>query len=209
MAEELGKIDRPEVEQYITKRKLYLVPLIFLGKEAPAEYEEMYNYYWQQVNEHVTKLELKLGSIKHIYHETLTSSDQEELKIIEKLNPPCYRIITERIQNGAIFEATEDKELTEECLDWERCLIMGFISHKVASMVSEYYLEASRKRYEHIAQRIDESLLDNEVGIIFIQEGHRVQFQSDIEVFSVAPPVLDDIHRWQRNRRASVQNGEQ
>jgi hypothetical protein len=27
-----------------------------------------------------------------------------------------------------------------------------------------------------------------------------VQFAKDIEVFSVAPPALDDIHRWLRDR---------
>jgi hypothetical protein len=27
-----------------------------------------------------------------------------------------------------------------------------------------------------------------------------VQFPADIEVFSVVPPVLDEIHRWLRNR---------
>jgi len=103
-------------------------------------------------------------------------------------------------QSGAVFEATEDKELADENMDWERFLFMGFISHKVAKIVSDFYVEASRKRYEHVAQRIDETLKANEVGILFIQEGHMVQFPQDIEVFSVAPPALDEIHRWQRDR---------
>ncbi len=60
---------------------------------------------------------------------------------------------------------------------------------------SEFYVEASRKRYEHIARRIDEALKANEVGMLFIREGHRVQFPQDIEVFSVAPPALDEIRR--------------
>lgn len=209
MAEQLGKIEKPEAERFTTKRKLYLVPLLFLGKDAPPEYEEMFDHYWQQVKEHISNLESSLGGIRYIYHESLTSSEEEELKLIEKLNPQCYQIVTEKVQNGAKVEATEDRELTEECLDWERCLIMGFISRKVANMVSEFYTEASRKRYEYIARRIDESLEDNGVGLLFIQEGHRVQFPSDIEVFSVAPPVLDEIHRWQRNRSLPDQNEQQ
>jgi hypothetical protein len=30
-----------------------------------------------------------------------------------------------------------------------------------------------------------------------------VQFPEDIEVFSVAPPALDEIHRWQREQMAA------
>jgi len=80
------------------------------------------------------------------------------LKAIEKFNPPCFKIASEKCQSGAMLEATEDEELTRESMDWERFVILGFISQKVARMVSEFYLEASRKRYEHIAHRIDETL---------------------------------------------------
>ena len=32
-----------------------------------------------------------------------------------------------------------------------------------------------------------------------------VQFAKDIEVFSVAPPGLDDIHRWLRDRSKQIE----
>ena len=35
-----------------------------------------------------------------------------------------------------------------------------------------------------------------------------VQFPGDIEVFSVAPPALDEIHRWQRNRQTTEKKEE-
>ena len=198
MAEQLGKIEKPDADRFINQRKLFLVPLLFSGKEAPSEYQDMFNHYWEQVSEHVSNLESKIGKVKHLYHESITSSSEEEIKVIERLNPACHQIVNDKIQHGAVIEATEDRELTEECLDWQRSLIMGFISHKVANIVSEFYLEASKRRYEFIAQQIDQTLKENETGILFIQEGHRVQFPPDIEVFSVAPPVLDEIYRWQR-----------
>jgi len=123
---------------------------------------------------------------------------------MERLNPSSYQIARERCRCGAVLEATEDKELAEENMDWERCLIMGFMSRKVAKMVTEFYIESSRKRYEHIARKIDDTLKADEVGVLFIREGHMVQFSPDIEVFSVAPPALDEIHRWQRDRSAAV-----
>jgi len=208
MTEPLGKLAKPEAEHFTGKRKLYLVPLIFSREGAPSEYVEKFNLYWKQVSQHVANLELKIGKVSHIYHESITMAGENGLKVIEKLNPSCCQIVRDKCQSGAVLEATEDKELSEECIDWERCLLMGFISQKVAKMVSEFYLEALRKRYEHIARRIDETLKANEVGMLFIREGHMVQFPQDIEVFSVAPPVLDKIHRWQRDRSSPEKRDE-
>ena len=119
---------------------------------------------------------------------------------MEKLSPLSCKITRERCQSGAKLEVIEDEELTEETMDWERHFMMGFISNKVAKTVSELYAEASRKRYEHIANRINETLGEDSSAILFIRENHRVQFPSDIEVFSVAPPALDEINRWLRDR---------
>ena len=143
-----------------------------------------------------------MGSVNRIYHESITEAGEEGLKILEKLSPFSCQIASERCQRDAQLEAVEDMELVGESMDWERHLMMGFISQKVAKMVSEFFTEASRKRYEHIATRINETFKDDEVALLFIREGHLVQFPTDIEVFSVMPPVLDEIHRWLRDRQA-------
>lgn len=208
MAEQLGKIEKPEVKDFTSKRKLYLIPLIFSGKEAPPEYVEKYNLYWQQVGEHVANLEAKIGKVSHIYHESIIQAGEDGLKAMEKLSPSSCHVARQKCQSGAVFEATEDKELADESMDWERFLLMGFISQKVAEMVSQFYVEALKKRYEHVARRIDETLKADEAGVLFIREGHMVQFPRDIEVFSVAPPALDEIHRWQRERLATEKKDE-
>jgi len=46
----------------------------------------------------------------------------------------------------------------------------------------------------------------DETAILFIREGHAVQFPQDIEVFSVAPPALDEIRRWLRDRTAAKES---
>ena len=199
MAEELGKIEKPKAELLMGKRKLCSIPLLFSWEGAPAEYVEKLNPYWQQVKEHVANLESKIGKVSHVYHESITLAGEEGLRILEKLNPSSYQLARDKCQSGAQLEATEDTGLAEESMDWERHLLMGFTSEKVAEIVTEFYVTAARKRYEHIAQRTDETLKANEVGMLFIREGHRVQFPPDIEVFSVAPLALDDIHRWQRD----------
>jgi hypothetical protein len=203
MAEELGKIIKPEPGKYEDKRKLYLVPLLYSWQEAPAEYAIKFDIYWQQVGEHISNLESRIGAVNRIYHESISAAGDEGLKILEKVSPSSYKIIKEKCERGAGVEATEDTELADECLDWERHLLLGFISQKVANLVSESFVEATKKRYEYIADTIDKTLKEKEAALLFIREGHRVQFPKDIEVFSIAPPMLDDIHRWMRERSSA------
>ena len=49
-------------------------------------------------------------------------------------------------------------------------------------------------------RRIGETLKNDEAGLLFIREEHSVQFPSDVEVFSIFPPALDEIHRWLRDQ---------
>jgi hypothetical protein len=95
---------------------------------------------------------------------------------MERLNPGGYQIAKTQCDNGAIFETVEERELFEEVMDWQRCLMLGFISNKVASKVSEFYVEAAKKRNEFMAKKISETLKNDEAGLLFIREEHSVQF---------------------------------
>ncbi|MBN2463939.1 MAG: hypothetical protein JXB43_10125 [Dehalococcoidia bacterium] len=206
MAQELGKINKPEANSFKRGRKLLLVPLIYSYKDAPPDYTEKYELYWKQVAEHLANLETKIGTISQVYHESISLGGDDGLKIMEKLNPESCQIARQKCQGGAKLEVIEDKELAEETIDWERCLFIGFLSDKVARKVSEFYIEASRKRYEQISKKIDEMLKADETAILFIREGHAVQFPQDIKVFSVAPPALDEIRRWLRDHTAAKES---
>lgn len=200
MSEELGKLERPEAGQFREKRKLYLVPLLLSWEGAPDEYMQKFNIYWEQVRLHVRNLESRLGKVNLIYHESVVAGGEDGLNALEKFNPASYQLALEKYMSGARFEAVEERELAEESMDWERHMLIGFMSAKVARIVSDCFSEALKKRYEHIASRINETLRENETAVLFIREGHSVQFPRDIEVFTVFPPVLDEIHRWLRDR---------
>jgi hypothetical protein len=200
MPEQLGKIERLEVEHFKQGKKLYLVPLVYSGEEAPDEYKEKCSRYWQQVTEQLTNLASKIGMVNRVYHESIFQSGEDGMKAMERLNPNSYQIAKTQCDNSAVFETIEERELFEEVMDWQRCLVLGFISDKVASKVSEFYVEAARKRNEFMAKKISETLKDDEAGLLFIREEHSVQFPGDVEVFSIFPPALDEIHRWYRDQ---------
>jgi len=90
-------------------------------------------------------------------------------------------------------------------MDWGRCLAVGLQSQKVFSEVYQSFLEIQKRRNEQIAQRIDETLKSDEVGVLLMREGHQLQFPADVQVFYIAPPSLDEIKRWFRERETGSQ----
>jgi hypothetical protein len=205
MPEELGKIEKPPAGEFKAGRKLFSVPLIFVPQEPQADLLEIVNRYWEQVEAHVTNLEVKLGSVNRIYHELVHVGDEDGAKAIEELNSGSYQISKARLEKGAEIQPIEDGELLAEFMDWAKCLAVGLQSEKAITMVYEFYSESQKRRNEHIAKRIAGTLQDGEAGLLFMREGHQVQFPSDMQVLYVAPPGLDEIKRWLREREAEAQ----
>jgi hypothetical protein len=199
MAEELGKIEKPSTEEFKKGRKLFFVPLVYKAKESPEDYLEKVREYWKQVEEQLADLELKLGKVSKVYHELVSSSGDDGIKAIEKLNEGSYQIARSRVERSARMEAVEDGEVLTEFMDWGRCLAIGLQNQKVLDTVYQAYVEAGKKRNESISKRLDETLKPDESGLLFMREGHQVQFPAGIEVFYVSPPALDEINRWLRD----------
>jgi hypothetical protein len=210
MTTPLGKIEKPLAENFRTGKKLCFVPLVFSNENAPREYREKIKTYWEQVSQQLQKLENQLGAVKHIYYESIMQSGEEGLNAIKKVNPDSYQLVKDRYEKEAKIEDFEDKDLLEENIDWERCIFSGLISEKAAKIVTQYYSEASKKRLEYLSKKITETLLNDEVGLLLIHEGHQLQFDDSIEIFSVFPPALDELHRWLResSKRTEKENNE-
>jgi hypothetical protein len=196
MSQELGRMERPSQESFRGKRKLLLVPRVYEPRSGADEVGDIIQRYWDQVQSHVISLESGLGPIKHIYYESLTDGAEQGLGYLETIDKRCHSFVQSKSQVGATLEATEDEETLVETIDLQRCLMLPFVSNTVATKLHEWFTDGIRRRYEHISKRIDETLGENEVGLLVINEGHQVQFPSDVEVFFVAPPVLDEFRRW-------------
>ena len=200
MAEELGKIEKPPVEDFKEGRKLYFIPLIHRGEDSPDEYIIKFNKYWEQVEKQIAELEVKLGIVKRIYHEMVPAVGDDGIKAIEELCDKSCQITRACIEKGAQLEAAEDAGILTEFMDWSRCLMIGLQNQKVIGQIYESYLEAVKKRNEYITTKIDETLQKDETGILIMRENHQLQFPTDIQIIYVAPPALDEIKRWLRER---------
>lgn len=205
MSEKVGEITKLPVEDFKEGRKLYFVPLIYSGQEATADYMEKYDRYWDQVEEQLKDLETKLGKITHVFHELIPVGGEEGNKVMKELSEKSNQISQVRLGKGAQLEPIEDVELLTEFMDWSKCLTVGLQNQKVFNNIYESYMAVGKKRSEHIARRIDETLGAGATGLFFMKEGHQVQFPQDIQVFYIAPPALDEIKRWLRDREAKTQ----
>src|SRR5688572_13032525 len=117
MAQELGRIERPAAAQYQGKRKLLLVPLLYAPQTEAEEGLAVLERYWEQVSSQIASLELRLGQLRRIYHESLAQGGLEGLKRLEMADQRSYQFVQARCQSGAALEATEDPELLAELLD--------------------------------------------------------------------------------------------
>ena len=196
MTSPLGRIEKPEADQFKQSRKVYLVPLIIGSSEVLPGLDEKLEGYWRSAEEHIARLETALGPVNRVYHETVYFPGEEGEKLVEALNPQGYPLVRSRCQGGARLEATEDQALIEESADWQRCLSIGLVSQKVSSTALQAYLDVTKMRYEYITTRIDETLIEDESAILIIGDNHRVQFPQDINVFYVAPPSLNELRLW-------------
>ena len=196
--ETLGKITKPPVNDFKKSRKIYCVPLIINIKDAPNEYQEKYNLYWDQVAEHINGLE-KAGKVNKIYHEAVSSSGEEGLEAIKQLNEKSYQLAKSKTEQGAQLEALEDKELLNEYTDWLMALSVVGRSKKVADKLLEYYREASDRRDEHVTKQINKTLKENEASMLIMSDEYRIHIQTqlppDIQIFLVRPPALNDIQQ--------------
>jgi len=205
MGEELGKIEKPLVDSFKKGRKLFFVPMVYGGEDLPEDYLEKFNKYWEQAEKQVTELALKLGEVNRIYHELVAAAGEDGAKAVESLSHKSGKIVRDRLEKQARLEAVEDNDILTEFTDWSRCLIIGLQNPKVVSRVYDAYLEAAKKRTEYIAGKINETLKENEIGLLLMRENHQVQFPGDIQVFYVAPPALDEIKRWLRENESRLE----
>ena len=199
MAQELGRISRPSADQYKGRRKLLLAPLVYGPTSQDESGAAALQKYWDQMQEQVAALQSALGGLDRIYHESLVEGGPVGLEQLKGVDQRSYNFIQAKIDAGTSLEATESADLLLETLDLQRCMMVPLASEKVALQLREWFTASNSERYQYIAQQIDQTLGEGETGVLLISERHQVQFSTDIEVFYVSPPALDDYRRWLQN----------
>lgn len=197
---EIGQIEKPEVESFTGKRKLYCVPNIYPIYDPPDDFKELFNRYWNEVDQQIEKLEVA-GKVKKIFCEMVYTQKEEIMEILGRFNERVQQIVKKKVEEGGILLPLEDKEIFGPYIDWGNCLRV-VSTQEVFTKILEYYTELATKRLQHILITIDKNLGEFEAGLLILKDEDRaqLQFPGNIEVFLITPPSYDDITRWFREK---------
>ena len=197
---ELGQIEKPKADNFIEKRKLYCIPNIYPIYDPPDDFKELFNRYWNEVDQQIEKLEVA-GKVKKIFCEMVYTQKEEIMEILGRFNERVQQLVKKKIEEGGTLLPLEDKEIFGPYIDWGNCLRV-VSTQEVFTKILEYYTELATKRLQHILSMIDKNLGESEAGLLILKDEDRVklQFPGDIEVFLITPPSYDDITRWFREK---------
>ena len=202
---ELGRIDRPEAGDVMTRRKAYLVSMVQTAPDADPEFTEHYEAYWRAVDEQVASLEMRAGPVARVFVEGVGFGGEEGLLRVQQADRQAHHLVKSRLDSGAVLEPYEDQDLFEQVVDWGRILQSGFVSQTVAETVRNAFDEAARNRQEHIKRRLEESIGESEAALIIASSDVGEVLPVEIERFIVSPPELDRLIRWVRDQAEKAQ----
>jgi hypothetical protein len=199
---ELGQITKPAAEDFAGRRKIYCVANIYPIEDAPGDYKELVNKYWDEVVHQIEKIEAA-GKTRKIFCELISEQSEEAFGILNKINERLLQIIKKKLDEGGTLVPLESQEILGPYTDWSNCLRVVF-TKEVFTKILEFYKEFSEKRFRHIMEVIDSNLSEAEAGLLIMKDEDRakLQFPGDMEVFLITPPSYDDVIRWFRDRLA-------
>ena len=199
---ELGRIETISISKSEGKsKKLVEIPLLFYKQsiklKLPDEYDSKIDQFYDSLTAWVKQLEGTVGHIKKIYVESITETDEAAILELKKLtgkNERLLQIIGSFLKLGAKLEKTEDKDLLLEYLEW----VNAANSPDALDITFEYLLETKRERTCFIVKRIEKTLLDQEIGVLFITFDLKetIDYPNEIEIIRFTPPVVDDILKF-------------
>jgi hypothetical protein len=197
---ELGKVEKPSVEKFLGKKKLFCVNQVYIG-EKDEEFRKLLDRYWTEIDEHLRRLEVA-GRIKKIFLEGLVKDDEENISSIKDINENLYNLLRKRIDEGGKVVPIEEEGIFSAFVDLRNCLFI-VRSKEVYEKLYVYYKEVAEKRFEAIKRKIVEAIEEGESALLIMDEHLRglIQFPEEFELFLVVPPSYDEIVKYFRNKR--------
>ncbi|MCZ6539533.1 MAG: hypothetical protein O6922_06875 [Chloroflexi bacterium] len=202
-AEELGTVGKSAAGDILTSRKAYIVTMAQPSPGAPDGFEERYNAYWSAVDQQLSQIEARAGTVVRIFAEGVIGKGDDAMLMLQQSNPGAHSIVRQRVSAGAVFEEFEDTDLFGQVIDWGRCLQLGLINQTVADEIQARYAEATQKRTEHLQKRLEEGILESEAALI-LGGDQTVKIPDGIERFLISPPELDALERWVQQANEAI-----
>lgn len=174
---DLGSIAKEVTKRGITE----------LGEEVWEGHIKTIEGFWNAISDYFDSIDV---SGMKVYQDGMVAEGEIGEKIVEegtKSGSRNYQLVSGLLKRGAILVKTEDFNLVK--IERDRLLkitqaktvaekLLGFIRYKLTKNM------LLNKRDEYIAQRIDETLHENQTGILFIGAYHDIKrkLHGDIQI---------------------------
>jgi len=216
---ELGKIEKPQVSTFISKRKLYVVPTLPF-EEMASQYNidvAKVERFWGEVREKIHYFISTYGKISTVYIEGIFDTEKVNLEYFEKYGKDSnhYKLIKSLLDNGAAIKEIDKKEQLEEGKIFFDEYSMTFLP-AIERLHRSFYgkdidfegwrnhlikniQEKQEEMGKDVTRIISEMPMDSN-GILLITEGRPIDFPEGIEIFQIRPPAFDEIERTLRDK---------
>jgi hypothetical protein len=179
-------------------RMLLLVPRMYTEKEfknlvpvLPEDFGPRTLEFWNYVED---KLQAFIGKIQRVYRDDVCQGGEEALACLSSIHRENFLIVKKLVDNGAVLEATEDSMLVAESKSW----IEAARHNPLDTMSLEMYQETIRERNDYVSRRIDETLRNEETGILFMKPGRTIDLNARVKTIKVCRfDPADYLKSWQ------------
>jgi hypothetical protein len=163
-----------------------------IGKKRWEENMEKIERFWDEVEVEIDSLNLDYKKVR-IYQDGLPCGEELGLKIVDetaKKGSKNYQIVKKLIEKGATIGKTESAKLLQEEYRYIKEFLNAASEDEKINAIQQYNKvkdELIKKRDTFIAEKIDKTLGDDEIGLLFIGAAHNVvpKLPSDIKVVSL------------------------
>ena len=179
-------------------RMLFLVPRMYtehefrdLASTIPQDLGPRTLEFWSYVED---KLKVFVGRIRRIYRDEVCEGGEKALAYLSNVDRENFLIAKKLVDGGAVFEATEDSMLVAEWASW----VEAVRRNPLDGISLEMLQETVRERGSYVSRRIDETLQEEETGVLFVNPDLTVnvnRFDRVIRVCRFDP--ADYLRSWQ------------
>ncbi len=154
--------------------------------EQADKYLDATEHFWKMVETTIEDLELVYSHLR-LYQDGLPVCGKEQeivAEVAESAGSQNFKLLQKLHQKGAVLMGTESPELLVQ----EHALMTQLLKPGESTEISlKTAQELLNKRDDYIAQRIDKTLQDNEMGLLFLGLMHNIEKKLPQDIVLIQP----------------------
>ena len=154
--------------------------------EQADKYLDATEHFWKMIATTIEDLELDYSHLR-LYQDGLPVCGKEQeivAEVAESAGSQNFKLLQKLHQKGAVLMGTESPELLVQ----EHALMTQLLNPGEPTEISlKTAQELLNKRDDYIAQRIDKTLQDNEMGLLFLGLMHNIEKKLPQDIVIIQP----------------------